>query len=512
MIEDSKEDSEMVVRELARAGISTETARVETSQTLAEALEKGPWDLVLCDSSMPHLTCGEALALVRAAQGPTAFAFLSGNPGAEPRGVRVAGALASLDKRNPAELVALAERVLAGNPGASRPSGPILGPSGAEPGHPLSRPRILLVDDQPENLLTLETVLEDLPADLVRAASGDEALARLLESEYALILLDVRMPGMTGLETAEIFRKRERTRSVPVIFLTAGTDDTDVARGYAAGGVDYLVKPFVPEVLRAKVSVFLELWRKGELLKRQAAELRTANQSLEAFSGSAAHDLRAPLRTIVGFSLLLSDEYAGKVLDDEGQSLLAKIREAGSRMDTLIRDLLAYSRVGAQEFQPIPVDLTPLIEDVLSGLSSEITRTGALVTVDGPLGVAAGQALLLRQAAENLISNALKFVPPGRSPEVRIRSELRSGKRLRLWVEDKGIGICESGREHLFQPFHRLDTAHPYAGTGLGLAIAKRSLERMGGAVGFESEVEKGSRFYIELPSMNILEAGRQSP
>jgi len=338
-------------------------------------------------------------------------------------------------------------------------------------------------------------------AKLVRAGSGQEALGKLLGEDFALILLDVRMPGMSGYETAEVFRKREKTRWVPVIFLTAaGEDRTEVARAYAAGCVDFMPKPFLPEVLRAKVEVFLELWKKTVLLERQAAELRAANEGLEAFSGSAAHDLRAPLRAIQGFSQLISEDYSGKVLDEAGVLYLEKICQAASRMDALIRDLLAYAHLNLQQPRLSVVDLTEVADELLSTLSAEIRVSGATVLLERPLGVVLAHPPMLRQSIQNLLQNALKFSPPGKAPEVRVRAEKTRSGRRRLWVEDRGIGIPRGAEAKLFQPFSRLGGADGYAGTGLGLAIVKRAIEKMGGSVGVESESGQGSRFFVELP------------
>ena len=499
LVEDSELDAELIVRNLQRAGYDPFSERVETRDTLTRALEGGPWDLVLCDNAMPKFSGREAFDLIKKMKPELPLIFVSGlkrepRPGHEYLG-QAAG---NLEKGESEALIALVGRILSGEkPPAAGSSVESLPRSGTNQG----RPRILIVDDQPENLLALEAALSGVDADFVHAGSGQEALARLLDGDYALILLDVRMPGMTGVETAEMFRKRARTRWVPVILMTAALDDpSEVARGYAAGCVDYLGKPFVPEVLRAKVDVFLELWKKTMQLERQASQLRAANEGLEGFTGSAAHDLRAPLRAIEGFSRILSEDYSGKLLDESGLVFLEKIRQAAGRMDALIRDLLAFAHLNRQLPRPGPVDLNDVMEGIFPSLAAEIKLSGGQVTVERPLGTVVAQASVLQQALENLISNALKFAKPAQAPEVRIRSEAKPGGRRRLWVEDRGIGIAKGEEEKLFQPFSRLDSASAYTGTGLGLAIAKRAIERMGGTIGVESELGKGSRFFIELP------------
>src|SRR5690606_421437 len=231
-------------------------------------------------------------------------------------------------------------------------------------------PSILLVDDQPENLAALEAILEGPRHRLLRASSGREALRCLLEQDVALVLLDVRMPVMDGFETARMIRQRDRSRATPIIFLTAASGDGDTEfESYSAGGVDYIVKPFVPEILRAKVEVFLnlatarrrleeeidrrrlaerKLERVAERLRARANDLQIANQELEAFAYSASHDLRAPLRHISGFVNILREE-RDAVSDADGAAYLARIGASADKMNRLLDDLMAFSKVGRVE-------------------------------------------------------------------------------------------------------------------------------------------------------------------
>lgn len=503
LIEDRTDDAEGLLRELRKAGYVADAERVDTPEALAQALGKGPWDLVLCDNAMPSFSGAQALGLVKRTDPGITFIFISGSPvrqdGPEgwipgesadgflekgDRGALLTAVKAVISRKVPPPR----KRELASGPWRSRPS------SASAP-----QPKALLVDDRTENLTALEAILGGLGAELVRASSGEEALGRLLREDFAVILLDVRMPGIGGLETAQLLRKRHRTRSVPIIFLTASPEDPgEVVHGYEAGCVDYITKPFIAEVLRAKVSVFLELWRKGETVERQATELRSNNEDLQAFSASAAHDLRAPLRSISSFAQILSEDYAGKVLDQEGQGFANRIRQAAERMDALIRDLLTFARVERGDLDLGTVDLTGLVDDVLSGMKDEIQRLGARLAVLRPLGPVKGHAPVLRQVIENLVSNALKFTRAGEPPDITIRAEDR-GQGLRFWIEDKGLGIDRKDHERLFRPFGRMESAATYPGTGLGLAIAKRALERMGGKIGVESEAGLGTRFWVEI-------------
>ena len=247
------------------------------------------------------------------------------------------------------------------------------------------RVKILIVDDQPDNLLSAEAVLEGLGEEIVKALSGREALRQLLDHDFAVILLDVMMPGMDGFETATLIRQRDRSRDTPIIFLTAlGKSEEHLFRGYDVGAVDYLFKPIVPEVLRSKVLVFAELYRKSSLIKRHSellerrntelehalseleraggeiqrlnqhlerriAELDTVNKELEAFSYSVSHDLRAPLVRIAGFSQALQESYADK-LDAAGRLHLERVNTSARRMCALVDDLLNLSRVTREKF------------------------------------------------------------------------------------------------------------------------------------------------------------------
>ncbi len=230
---------------------------------------------------------------------------------------------------------------------------------------------ILLVDDQPAKLFAHETVLNQLGENIIKATSGRQALEFLLREEFAVILLDVNMPDMDGFETASLIRQRPSLERTPIIFLTGyNTTELDLMRGYDIGGVDYLFLPVVPEVLKAKVNVFIELAKQKQLIQRQAAnlaihnqrqqeqihliqdlnrKLKVANEELETFSYSVSHDLRSPLRAMQGYSQLLIDEF-NAALGQEGADYLRRISRAAQRMDLLINDLLTYTQMVKAEY------------------------------------------------------------------------------------------------------------------------------------------------------------------
>jgi signal transduction histidine kinase len=220
-------------------------------------------------------------------------------------------------------------------------------------------------------------------------------------------------------------------------------------------------------------------------------------RELDTFAYTVAHDLRAPLRAVHGFGRLLL-EGAGEKLDEDERAYLGHVMTAAERMDRLIRDLLAYSRVSREEMRLRPVDLDALVAAAVREVSGEAAGLHADVAVDGPLAPVLAHETMLAQAVLNLLRNAVKFVPAGVTPRVRVRAEEHGG-RLRLWVEDNGIGIAPEHQKRLFRIFERLHGSDEYPGTGVGLAIVRRGVERMGGHVGLESAPGVGSRFYIEL-------------
>jgi signal transduction histidine kinase len=246
-----------------------------------------------------------------------------------------------------------------------------------------------------------------------------------------------------------------------------------------------------------------EVARQAAELERRVAErtaaLREANAEMEAFTYSVSHDLRAPLRGIQGFAHALLDDY-GDRLGDTGRDYARRIAAAGERLDGLVQDLLAYSRLSRAELQLRPVELGAVVKDVLAQIEADLGERRARVTVEGPVPAVVGHEATLAQVVLNLLTNAVKFVTPGVEPEVRIHAEPRGG-RVRLWVADNGIGIAPEHQERIFGVFERLHGIERYPGTGIGLAVVRRGVERMGGSVGVESAPGQGSRFWIELPA-----------
>ena len=373
---------------------------------------------------------------------------------------------------------------------------------------------ILMVDDSPDKLLAMESVLGTLGQNIVKASSGEQALRLLLKGEYAVILLDVNMPGMDGFETASMIRQRKSLQNVPIIFVTAlSTTDAEIFKGYEFGAVDYILTPILPEILRTKVGVFIDLWRGRQELKEKADALKTMNENLaaraqqlsqvvkelEGFCYTIAHDLRAPLRAMEGLTGMLLDE-CGEKLNSTALDCGQRIRKAASRMDQMILELLDYSRITLMELEPQPVFLERALKDAVEQVSWQVEKTGATVKVSPTSQVVMGHFGMIVQVLANLISNSIKFVEPGGKPRVKIGSQRMDGF-VRVSVVDNGIGIAPEHKERIFRIFERLHGVESYGGTGIGLAIVEKAVARMRGRVGVESTPGQGSEFWFELPA-----------
>ncbi|WP_207539614.1 sensor histidine kinase [Sabulicella rubraurantiaca] len=233
----------------------------------------------------------------------------------------------------------------------------------------------------------------------------------------------------------------------------------------------------------------------------RTASLAEANQELDAFAHTVSHDLRAPLRAMRGYAAALEEDF-GEAIGKEGRQYVGRIRAAAERMDSLVEDILTYSRLAREDIRTGRVELEGAVDAVLEAMAPAVAETGALVEVRRPMPAVRAQGAMVRQALQNLIGNALKFTPPGKAPVVRVRAETRGeGSPVRLWVEDEGIGVAATHQERIFAPFERLHGRESYPGTGIGLAIVSRVTERLGGACGVFSRPDGGSRFWMDLPA-----------
>lgn len=361
------------------------------------------------------------------------------------------------------------------------------------------RINLLLVDDHVENLLALESILASPELNIVKASSGREALRFLLRESFALILMDVQMPDLNGIQTAELIRQNSRTRHIPIIFLTAHGDmKTRVFEGYHVGAVDYLFKPIEPLIMRAKVGVFVELHRKTIDLQRQQEALEIANRELEEFAHSVSHDLRAPLRHLSGFIEMLV-QHASESLDDKSKRYLKIISVAVEGMGTLIDDLLALSRTANHELAMSRVNLDQFVRETIVDLPEEISHRAIEWRID-PLPEVTADPVLLRQVLINYLTNALKFTRTRERALIHIGTETRAGQIV-VFVRDNGVGFEPTLASKLFVVFQRLHSKDQFEGNGIGLANVRRIIERHGGRVWAEGKVGEGATFWFSLPN-----------
>ena len=373
---------------------------------------------------------------------------------------------------------------------------------------PLEPVHFLLVDDLEENLLSLEALLRREGLVLLKAHSGPEALELLLKHEVALAMLDVQMPGMDGFELAELMRGTERTRRVPIIFLTAGSADRQRRfRGYEAGAVDFLHKPIEPDILKSKAGVFFELYRQQQQLASQRDELsqyanalKEADSRKDEFLATLAHELRNPLAPIRnGLQILRmspSTEISNEVRDMMDRQLTHLVR--------LIDDLLDVSRVsqGKIDLRKEHISLQSALQAALEASQPLIDAGKHTLTLNVPKDLLWMDADLTRiaQVVSNLLNNAAKYTPDGGKITLLVRQE---GEEVSIAVSDNGLGIPADMLPKVFELFTQVDRnlERSQGGLGIGLALVKRLVEMHGGSIEAQSVGRNlGSTFTLRLP------------
>jgi signal transduction histidine kinase len=367
---------------------------------------------------------------------------------------------------------------------------------------------LLIVDDDATTRFALKTILTPLDEKVIEASSGADALRKLLRDEFAVVLLDVRMPIMDGFETAQLIRQRPRSELTPIIFVTAlDQAETDMGRGYDLGAVDFVFAPVVPAIVRAKVSVFVELYRAQQELRRYRSQLevlveeRTTaltaiNRELEAFSYSVSHDLRAPLVALDGLSHALLSDYSGQ-LDDRAKDYLRRMREASQRLASVFDGLETLFRLTSGEIHREELDLSALAKEIVDEMRA--ATPGANVQVDITPGMTvSGDQKLIRILVSNLINNAFKFTSANARPRIEIGREVVDGD-IRMFVRDNGVGFDMISSHRLFGAFQRLHSQSEFPGVGIGLATARRIVNRHGGRIWAEGAVGEGATFYFVI-------------
>ena len=360
---------------------------------------------------------------------------------------------------------------------------------------------VLLVDDLEENLLSLEALLHREDLTLLKARSGNEALELLLIHDMALALVDIQMPGMDGFELAEFMRGNERTRHVPIIFLTAGhTDRQRRFRGYEAGAVDFIEKPIEADILRSKVNVFFELHQQRQLLAIQRDELAKADRQKDHFLAELGHELRNPITALLaGLHLMKKRTLVSEI---------APVREQMERqlhhMSRLVDDLLDISRIseGKISLRPEKVDVADVIQSAVEATRSKLDAKQHKFEVrmpPGPIWLVADHTRL-SQVVANLLNNAAKYTPT--SGTILLETRM-FGSTLEISVTDNGVGIPLDMQARVFDIFTQVDAhrSHAQDGLGIGLSLVRKLVQLHGGEVSVFSEgVNRGSVFTVSLP------------
>jgi two-component system, sensor histidine kinase and response regulator len=367
---------------------------------------------------------------------------------------------------------------------------------------------ILIVDDDATKRFALRTILAPLDENIIEASSGADALRQLLRSEFAVVLLDVRMPIMDGFETAQLIRQRPRSELTPLIFVTAlDQAETDMGRGYNLGAVDFVFAPVVPAIMRAKVTVFVELYRAQQELRRYRTQLETLveertialtaiNRELEAFSYSVSHDLRGPLVAFDAMSKAMLESYGGE-LDARAAADLEKMREASQRMTSVFDGLQMLFRLTSGEIRREELDISAMAATVAGEMRAADPKSSTVVEIM-PGIAASGDRRLVQILLGNLINNAWKFSGTKPSPRIMVGREMVDGES-RIFVRDNGVGFDMIDSHRLFGAFQRLHSQSEFPGAGIGLATARRIVNRHGGRIWAEGAVGEGATFYLIL-------------
>ena len=391
----------------------------------------------------------------------------------------------------------------------------------------LTGAKVLLVDDTPANLKLLRQALEPEGYSILIASSGETALKIACNGQPDLILLDVQMPGLDGFETCRCLKENPATQDIPVIFVTARAETESVVEGFRAGGIDYIVKPFQSEEVLARVRTHLQIDHLARQLEASNRALSAANQKVREtterksrFLASMSHELRTPMNAIMGFTDLVLRR-SGDALPETQRNNLMKVMLSSERLLNLINDILDLSRIeaGRLDIKPSTFVVRELIASCCDTLNP-LVKPGVTLRheVSDEVGEAHTDGSRLQQILTNLLSNALKFTEQG---EVRVHVSrfpssndspdrstplsavsLGGDGLLEVSVSDTGIGIPAEALDYIFEEFRQVaGSPMQHKGTGLGLAITKKLTELLGGTIGVESEVGKGSTFTVRIPA-----------
>ncbi|MGY3255823.1 hybrid sensor histidine kinase/response regulator [Pseudomonas chlororaphis] len=385
--------------------------------------------------------------------------------------------------------------------------------------------KLLIVDDLPENLLALEALIKREDRQVYKALSADEALSLLLQHEFAMAILDVQMPGMNGFELAELMRGTEKTKNIPIVFVSAAGRELDYAfKGYESGAVDFLHKPLDTHAVKSKVNVFVDLYRQSKAMKQQVEALEQSRREQEAllkqlqatqneleqavrmrddFMSIVAHEVRTPLNGLILETQLrkmhLARDNASAFTLDKMHAMVERDERQIKSLIRLIEDMLDISRIrtGKLSIRPSRVDLVQLVRGLLENFAPQVEAAESSIALNAEDSVF-GQwdEFRIEQVISNLLTNALRY--GAKSPiEVRVYSV---DGQARVEVRDHGIGISEENQARIFQQFERVSVNHAVAGLGLGLFISEQIVTAHGGTIEVDSRIGEGALFRVCLP------------
>jgi signal transduction histidine kinase len=363
---------------------------------------------------------------------------------------------------------------------------------------------LLLVDDLRENLVALEALIRAPDRRIFTARSGDEALSLMLEHSFALAIIDVQMPSMNGFELAELMRGTERTRAIPIVFVSAaGREQNYAFRGYESGAVDFLYKPLDPHTVRSKVNVFVELFRQRQELQEAKAQLQRAVSMRDDFMSMIAHELRNPLNSVYLQAQLRRKMVSGPKQPD-AQAMLRMVERDERQIRSMVRlldDMLDVSRArtGNLTIVPAPFDLVASAQVVVEAIQEQGKATGVQVTLSAPPSLEiVGDEFRIEQVITNLLTNALRY---GEGKPVAVAVGVREdAPEAFVSVRDQGMGIAPADQERIFEQFERTEGAAQVAGLGLGLYIARQIAQAHHGRLEVRSARGEGAEFVLSLP------------
>ncbi|ANJ56089.1 hybrid sensor histidine kinase/response regulator [Pseudomonas silesiensis] len=385
--------------------------------------------------------------------------------------------------------------------------------------------KLLIVDDLPENLLALEALIKREDRIVYKALSADEALSLLLQHEFAIAILDVQMPGMNGFELAELMRGTEKTRNIPIVFVSAAGRELNYAfKGYESGAVDFLYKPLDIHAVKSKVNVFVDLFRQSKAMKQQVEalersrreqaalleqlqstqlELEQAVRMRDDFMSIVAHEVRTPLNGLILETQLrkmhLARDNAAAFTLEKMHAMVDRDERQIKSLIRLIEDMLDVSRIrtGKLSIRPTRFDLSALVEDLLQNFAPQIEAAESSVTLQaGHPVVGHWDEFRIEQVISNLLTNALRY---GAKSPITVKVYSENGQAL-VEVQDLGIGIGEENQKRIFQQFERVSAKHAVAGLGLGLFISEQIVTAHGGSITVQSRIGEGALFRVCLP------------